>query len=547
MTYVALYRKYRSQTFDEVMGQEHITTTLRNAIRLGRIGHAYLFYGARGCGKTSTARLLARAVNCAAGDGPTPDPCGVCSICTSIRAGSCMDVMEMDAASETGIDDVREKVIENVQYAPVEARYRVYIIDEVHDLSAKAFDALLKTLEEPPPHVIFILATTELQKVPVTIRSRCQPFHFRRGGIDDLARAVQRVVDAEAITADAAAVRAIARAADGSWRDALSILEQVLAYSDGGITLETVERAIGAVSADMLDRIADAIVAAEWDTTLALSATLVDGGRDIRQLISGLAFYLRDLMLVAVGARGTAEAELGKERVDALAARAAKLSPAIILRMMDQIAQAERDMRVTSQHRWLFERTLLEMCVLVQADPGAAALPRDANSRSEAPVPADRPRATTGATHPPSSPTTPAPAPMAQFAEPITAAALTRVWSDFVAAFKTVSKLGAAYLAHAKVESAEQQVIRLAFDDPAILERVVLKRNLVEERLNAFLNVNGWTIDCVAAATSKLPVSNSGAHGKSDTAVPGEADRPEVVNSALQLFGGEVVSSHQLE
>src|SRR5450432_1105801 len=222
MSYIALYRKYRSQSFDELMGQEQVTVTLQNAIRSWRIAHAYLFYGARGCGKTSTARLLARALNCVAQDGPTPEPCGTCRLCISIRDGNCMDVIEMDAASETGIDDVREKIIENVQYAPGEARYKVYIIDEVHDLSAKAFDALLKTLEEPPAHVIFILATTEHHKVPITIRSRCMPYHFKRGTLLDLAKAVQRVIDAEGSTAEPEAVQAIARGAEGSWRDALS-------------------------------------------------------------------------------------------------------------------------------------------------------------------------------------------------------------------------------------------------------------------------------------------------------------------------------------
>src|SRR5258708_16700867 len=171
MSYVSLYRKYRSQSFGEVVGQNHVTTVLQNAIRHGRIAHAYLFCGPRGCGKTSTARLLAKALNCASSPGPTPEPCGTCHLCTRIRDGASMDVIEMDAASETGIDDVREKIIENAKFAPGEARYKVYIIDEVHDLSLKAFASLLKTIEEPPGHVVFILATTEAHKVPITVRS----------------------------------------------------------------------------------------------------------------------------------------------------------------------------------------------------------------------------------------------------------------------------------------------------------------------------------------------------------------------------------------
>src|SRR2546421_231193 len=205
MSYISLYRKYRSQSFGEVVGQSHVTTVLQNAIRHGRIAHAYLFCGPRGCGKTSTARLLARALTCLSSDGPTSEPCGTCSMCERIRNSNAMDVIEMDAASETGIDDVREKIIENAKYAPGDARFKVYIIDEVHDLSLKAFDSLLKTIEEPPGHVVFILATTEAHKVPITVRSRCQRLDFRRGGIEDLTANLRRVLEQEGIECESEA------------------------------------------------------------------------------------------------------------------------------------------------------------------------------------------------------------------------------------------------------------------------------------------------------------------------------------------------------
>ncbi|HZO87780.1 MAG TPA: DNA polymerase III subunit gamma/tau [Chthonomonadaceae bacterium] len=399
MAYVALYRKYRSQSFGELMGQEQVTRTLQNALKTGRVAHAYLFHGARGCGKTSTARLLARALNCIAQDGPTPEPCGECRLCVSIRDGACMDVVEMDAASETGIDDVRDKIIENVQYAPGEARYKVYIIDEVHDLSAKAFDALLKTLEEPPPHVVFVLATTEIHKVPITIRSRCQLYPFKRGTLQDLAAAVQRVLEAEGHTAEPEAIQAIARSAEGSWRDALSLLEQVLAYSDGHVTAETVHQAIGTVGFETLARVTETLARGNWDETLAVAAELIDSGKDVRQLLTALSGHLRDLMLISAGAKRAAAQELGEERLALLTPQAALFDPPTLLAMMGILAEKEKEIRFTNQHRWLLERTLL---ALMPANQGAPVnntdLAVERASAISAPVPqaaAPRPLAAT--------------------------------------------------------------------------------------------------------------------------------------------------------
>ncbi|MBL8064894.1 MAG: DNA polymerase III subunit gamma/tau, partial [Chthonomonadaceae bacterium] len=236
MSHLALYRRYRSQTFGDLMGQGHVTKTLQNALSQGRIAHSYLFTGPRGTGKTSTARLLAKALNCE--NGPLPEPCNECQACREITAGNCMDVVEMDAASESGIDDVRESIVEAVDYQPTYCRYRVFIIDEVHDLSAKAFDALLKTIEEPPAHVVFVLATTEYSKVPPTIRSRCQRYEFHRGTIQDLVSRLTYVVEQEKADVDPVALTAIARMSDGGYRDALSLLELVLLTADGRVTIE---------------------------------------------------------------------------------------------------------------------------------------------------------------------------------------------------------------------------------------------------------------------------------------------------------------------
>jgi len=426
MAYIALYRKYRSQSFDELQGQDAVTTTLRNALDTGRFAHAYLFYGARGCGKTSTARLLARALNCVAQDGPTGSPCGVCRMCVSIREGTCMDVTEMDAASETGIDDVREKIIENVQYAPTEARYKVYIIDEVHDLSAKAFDALLKTLEEPPPHVVFVLATTEYHKVPITIRSRCQGFQFKRGTLHDLGASVERVVASEGFTADPEAVQAIARAAEGSWRDALSILEQVLAYSDGHVTAQTVHRAVGTVGTETLARVTQTLADGQWDVTLTIAAELMDSGTDVRQLLTAMEGHLRDLMLLAAGAKQAAAHELGVDRIALLQPQTHLFTPSILLAMMGELSAAQREIRTSNHHRWILERALLRLLTIGQ---GASLEPQSAPTKvhATAPRPAEPPIRTAS---PPALAATPTVVPRPPVSAPTPANAYTSPTDD---------------------------------------------------------------------------------------------------------------------
>lgn len=356
MPYLSLYRKYRSQSFGEVMGQQHITTVLQNAIRMGRIAHAYLFCGPRGCGKTSSARLLARALNCLNADGPTPEPCGVCSLCERIRNGSSLDVIEMDAASETGIDDVREKIIENAKFAPAEARFKVYIIDEVHDLSAKAFDSLLKTIEEPPAHVVFILATTEAHKVPVTVRSRCQRMDFRRGSLQDLVQNLRRVLESEKIDYEPEAVTAIARAAEGSFRDSLSLLEQALAYTEGGLTAASVHASIGTVGAELLDSIVETIASDDLGAAFVKAGELVETGKDVKQTLIALQLHLRDLVVASTAQSPQALPEVSPERFHQLKEQARRFQPQQLLQMLDVLADIERDLRFTNQHRLLLER-----------------------------------------------------------------------------------------------------------------------------------------------------------------------------------------------
>ncbi|MCX6379614.1 MAG: DNA polymerase III subunit gamma/tau [Armatimonadetes bacterium] len=511
MAYVALYRKYRSQSFSELMGQEQVTRTLQNAIKSRRIAHAYLFHGARGCGKTSTARLLARALNCTSQDVATPEPCGECHLCISIRDGSCMDVVEIDAASKTGIDDVREQIIENVQYAPTEARYKVYIIDEVHDLSSKAFDALLKTLEEPPAHVVFILATTEWHKVPITIRSRCQPFQFKRGSLQDLMSSVQSVITAEGYSADEEAVLAVARGAEGSWRDALSLLEQVIAYSEGHISAQTVHKAIGSVGNESLIQIVSAIASGEMERVLTAAGDVVESGTDVRQALTTLSGYLRDLLLISAGAKKTAQAEMSAERYTQMAGQASAFTPTDLLQMLEVLSAAERDLRFTNQQRVLLERTLLRLMpanfatntrVVVETKAAPSVLPPSPPPSSMAPAFVPRPQRTAVAPvreYPQEEIEEEAPLPVEanRFAEEMTLEVVRRSWSRILREVERKSPNGYMVLNAGRVERLEGKVIFLSFTDKFMLERIQNKpeqRQFFEKHINSVLKVEGFTI-----------------------------------------------------
>src|SRR5581483_2258799 len=294
----ALYRRYRSQTFGELIGQEHVVQTLRNALSEGRIAHAYRFTGPRGVGKTTVARLLAKAVNCTAEPGQRP--CGECESCRAIADGRAVDVIEMDAASHTSVEDARE-IIERVQFRPTSGAYKVYIIDEVHMLSTAAFNALLKTLEEPPGHALFILATTENHKVTATILSRCQRFTFSRHTVGATAAHLQAIAAEEQITLEPGVPEAIARAATGSMRDALSVLDQLMAYGSGTITIEQVRGLLGATEAQEVTALVDALLAGDLTAALRALNGVAEQGADLRQFARDLVERLRALMLLKAG------------------------------------------------------------------------------------------------------------------------------------------------------------------------------------------------------------------------------------------------------
>ncbi len=355
MAHIALYRKYRSQSFDELIGQDHVIKTLQNALSSGRNHHAYLFTGPRGTGKTSTARLVAKALNCV--NGPTATPCGICHICTSIADGNCMDVVEMDAASEAGVDDVRETIVEVVEYKPAVCRFKVFIIDEVHDLSSKAFDALLKTIEEPPSHVVFVLATTELHKVPPTIQSRCQKFSFSRAKLSDLQSRLTFVLNAEGRDFEESAIAAIARLADGGFRDALSLLEQAILTTEGTLTQDHVYEQLGLIREENIDLLILAIKHQDSGKILDIIDDLYRSGREAKAILEAIMRRLSDLTRVAYsrdigpGVDATIEASMK--------ATAAEIGSTHLLSMRDIIARSMSEMReVTLPKLWLESRLL---------------------------------------------------------------------------------------------------------------------------------------------------------------------------------------------
>lgn len=362
MAYVSLYRKYRSQTFDDVMGQDHVVRTLQNAIKLGKVAHAYLFCGTRGTGKTTTARLLAKALNCV--NGPTPNPCNKCEFCLRITEGSAMDITELDAASHRGVDDIAE-IRENVKFPPMELRYKVFIIDEVHQLSKDAKDAFLKTLEEPPAHTIFILATTEPQSIPVTIRSRCQQFDFRRGSLRDIRDRLKYVADSEEVQVDEDALDLISVNADGSYRDSLSLMEQVFSYTDGHVTVDDVNTVLGTVTQEFIFNITDTIAKGDERGIFNSAAEVIEAGRDIQQILRSLSQHFRNLLFASV-TNNLSDIVPSEETAARLVEQASKFSKVTLLKAVEIFSEAEKDTRFYEQHRLLLELSLLKVVELIR-------------------------------------------------------------------------------------------------------------------------------------------------------------------------------------
>lgn len=457
MSHFALYRKYRSQAFQDLVGQGHVVKTLQNAISSGRIAHAFLFTGPRGTGKTSTARLLAKALNCS--KGPAPEPCNECEHCLAITAGTHMDVMELDAASESGVENVREKIVAATEYKPTSARYKVFIIDEVHDLSSKAFDALLKTIEEPPEHIVFILATTEYTKVPSTIRSRCQRYEFHRATLSDLVSRLQYVVKEEGYEAEPAALTTIARMADGGFRDALTLLEQALVTSEGQLSSEHVFEQLGLIHEDTVDELLRAVKENRAKDILSILDQVYRSGRDPRSVLESCLLRLSELTRAAIGIEGETQNDAAETaKVHAVAA---SLGMDEMQRVRGRLSEAHRVIRDISMQRIWLEAELLSLASPAPTAPARAVVQAPTPTAAQAPAPV--------VASPPPTPTAPAsapvaPAPTAQPTEPeppvqTSADPAVQTWHQVVQSISQLSKTAAGRMQRTKVSETREDAV----------------------------------------------------------------------------------------
>jgi DNA polymerase III subunit gamma/tau len=422
LAFQVLARKWRPQRFDDVVGQQAVTRTLRNAIASGRIAQAFVFAGSRGCGKTTTARILARALSC--DKGPTADPCGECDACVEIAQGRDIDVLEIDAASHTGIDNIREVVIAGLSIMPVRNRYKIFIIDEVHQLSTPSFNALLKSIEEPPAHVIFMMATTELHKIPDTILSRSQVFEFRTIPTRAIGEQLRRIAAAEKIEVSDAALALMARAAEGSMRDAQSAFDQVIAFAGATVTVEDVSTVLGLVGRDLLFGLIEAVIEEDGPQAFSLADRAVESGHDLKLVCRELSRVIRDMMLLSIDPSRVGDGELAEGELERLTALSRRFSREDLMRAFDLLSKAEQEIRTASHPRYHFEMVLLRWMHLRKLVPLADLLEQLGTGTTQRGLPAggSTPRPTAAPPRPATVPVAPKTGATAPIAPPAKAA-----------------------------------------------------------------------------------------------------------------------------
>lgn len=478
MSYVVLARKYRPQTFDQVVAQEHVTRTMTNALKNDRVGSGYLFCGPRGTGKTTVARILAKCVNCV--EPVDKAPCGECPSCKEITSGSSLDVLEIDAASNTGVDDIRT-LRENVRYLPTNGKKRIFIIDEVHRLSGSAFDALLKTLEEPPAHVMFIFATTEPLKIPETILSRTQRFDFKRVSVEDLAAHLGKIAKTEKLKIDQSALVVLARKADGSVRDSLSLMDQIAAFASGDITEDDVVKALGLVDRKFLSGYLDAIANSDRAGILKLTQQVFEAGIDVADFVSELLEYLRQLMIVGADESAGNSLSLNESELSTLKTQASRFEIGDILRLIKITGRVSSDLRAGLDERLLLEVAGVQMAELEstikisealerlaqggslpnRVGTGSDLFPQKKKNKNPEPV-------APTANQPDESPSTsklilPKSVPSKKYTGNINIHSVQAGWGSFLKKLQTVKPMFPSQLQMAEISSVENNVIHLVF------------------------------------------------------------------------------------
>ncbi len=538
MSYQVLARKWRPQIFDDVVGQGHITRTLQNAITAGRLAHAFLFSGPRGVGKTTTARILAKALNCA--EGPTPSPCGKCDSCLETAAGTSVDVIEIDGASNRGIEHIRE-LREAVKYAPVGGKYKIYVIDEVHMLTNEAFNALLKTLEEPPPHVIFIFATTEPQKIPATIHSRCQRYGFKRIPLQEIIDRLRKIADAEGIRITDGGLAMIARAAEGSMRDSQSLLDQAVSYSGMEVKDSDLQATLGSIAQEALLKFTAGLVSRDAADLLKQADALLEQGQDMRQFLSGVVEHLRNLLVVKISPDPAKIVELPAADIEAIRQQAATTGPEHLLLLFDSLAKTLDDMRWSPHQRFTFEVGLIKACNLAPLQPLAEALAR--LKALEARIASGQaPNVTiSGGIHERPTGYSPKASVSSSIASPppaATSGGSDDSWNRIIHALKSKKPGLASALAHSKIVEVTDKELMISIKGSGFQKDLVEKqenRSIIESLAAEIL---GRKVQIRVQLVAEAAPHDAKQKGQKKQK-PEEHD--PVVQDALRIFGGEVV------